>query len=256
MRFRDRHEAGQRLAALLAPYANRDDVVVLALPRGGLPVGFEVARRLLAPLDVFLVRKLGAPGHPEFAIGAIATGDVCVLSHDVIAELGIPAARIEQLVERERVELERRDKAYHGDRPHLPLRDKIVIVVDDGLATGSTMEAAVNALREHHPAKIIVAAPVGAADSCRRLRTLADEVICAETPEPFNAVGLWYQLFDQTTDAEVTELLQRANAHRPLQSVTTPVRDAEQIRKSAGVLTEECRNDDGLVGAIGSARPV
>src|SRR6266536_2680350 len=255
MRFRDRHEAGQRLAALLAPYANRDDVVVLALPRGGLPVGCEVARRLLAPLDVFLVRNLGAPGHPEFAIGAIATGDVCVLSHDVIAELGIPSARIEQVVERERVELERRDKAYHGDRPHLPLRDKIVIVVDDGLATGSTMEAAVNALREHHPAKIIVAAPVGAADSCRRLRTLADEVICAETPEPFNAVGLWYQLFDQTTDAEVTELLQRANAHRRLQSVTTPVRDAEQIRKSAGVLTEECRNDDGLVGAIGSARP-
>ena len=193
------------------PYANRDDVIVLALPRGGVPVAFEVARALEAPLDIFLVRKLGAPGHPEFAIGAIASGGVRVLSHDVVADLGIPPEIIEQLAERERLEIERRDKAYHVDRPKLALLGKAVIVVDDGLATGSTMEAAVSALREHHPAKIIVAAPVGAADSCRRLRAVADDAICLQTPEPFNAVGQWYQLFDQTTDEEVVELLRRAN---------------------------------------------
>lgn len=213
-RFRDRREAGQRLAALLAPYGKRHDVVVLALPRGGVPVAFEVARALEAPLDIFLVRKLGAPGHPEFAIGAIASGGVRVLSHDVIAELGIPAATIEELAEREGLELERRDKAYHVDRPKPPLRNKTVIVVDDGLATGSTMEAAVSALRQHHPAKIIVAVPVGAADSCRRLRAMADEAICLQTPDPFNAVGLWYQVFDQTTDAEVVELLRLANREK------------------------------------------
>jgi predicted phosphoribosyltransferase len=199
----------------LTSYAKRDDVVVLALPRGGVPVAFEVARALEAPLDIFLVRKLGAPGHPEFAIGAIASGGVRVLSHDVIAELGIPPQMIEQLAERERLEIERRDKAYYGDRPTRSLRGRIVIVVDDGLATGSTMEAAVKALREHHPAKIIVAAPVGAMDSCRRLRALADEAICLQTPDPFNAVGQWYQVFDQTTDAEVVDLLQRANERIP-----------------------------------------
>jgi putative phosphoribosyl transferase len=207
----------------LTPYAKRDDIVVLALPRGGVPVAFEVARALEAPLDIFLVRKLGAPGHPEFAIGAIASGGVRVLSHHVVAELHIPPEIIEQLAERERLEIERRDKAYHIDRPKLALRGKTVIVVDDGLATGSTMEAAVKALREHHPAKIIVAAPVGAVDSCRRLRALADEAICLLTPEPFNAVGQWYHVFDQTTDAEVVELLQRANdhSHSPPRTATT-----------------------------------
>jgi putative phosphoribosyl transferase len=210
-RFRDRQEAGQQLAARLTPYAKRDDIVVLALPRGGVPVAFEVARALEAPLDIFLVRKLGAPGHPEFAIGAIASGGVRVLSLDVIAELGIPPEIIEEVAERERLEIERREKAYHGNRPPLALRGKTVIVVDDGLATGSTMEAAVKALREYHPAKIIVAAPVGSADSCRRMRAVADEAICLQTPEPFNAVGQWYQVFDQTTDAEVVELLRRAN---------------------------------------------
>ena len=223
--FRDRHEAGQQLAARLTPYAKRDDVVVLALPRGGVPVAFEVARALEAPLDIFLVRKLGAPGHSEFAIGAIASGGVRVLSHDVIAELHIPPEMIEQLAERERLEIERRDKVYHLDRPALPLHGKSVIVVDDGLATGSTMEVAVKALREHHPAKIVVAAPVGAGDSCRRLRDVADEAICLLTPEPFNAVGQWYQLFDQTTDAEVVELLQRANDRSPFPPRTPATSD-------------------------------
>ena len=210
--FRDRHEAGQRLAKVLESYGNRDEVVVLALPRGGVPVAFEVARALRAPLDVFLVRKLGAPGHPEFAMGAIAAGGVRVLSDEVIAALDISPAMIEQVAERERVELERRDRAYHRDGSKPSLHGKTVIVIDDGLATGSTMEAAVNALREHHVAAIIAAAPVGATDSCRRLRGLADEVICLETPEPFRAVGLWYHLFDQTSDAEVVELLRRAHS--------------------------------------------
>ena len=209
-RFRDRRQAGEQLAASLTRYTNRDDVVVLALPRGGVPVAFEVARALGASLDIFLVRKLGAPGHPEFAIGAIAAGGVRVLSDEVIAELGIPLAMIEQVAERELLELERRDKAYRGDRPKPLLRGRTVIVVDDGLATGSTMEAAVTALREHQPARIVVAVPVGAAQSCLRLRELADEVICLRTPEPFNAVGLWYQVFDQTTDSEVVDFLRRA----------------------------------------------
>jgi putative phosphoribosyl transferase len=209
--FRDRREAGQRLAQALASYANREDVVVLALPRGGVPVAFEVAGALRAPLDVFVVRKLGAPGHPEFAIGAIAAGGVQVLSHDMIAVLAISPATVAQIAEREGVELERRDKAYHADRSKPVLAGKTVIVIDDGLATGSTMEAAVRALREHQAAKIVVAAPVGAADTCQRLRGLADEVTCLETPEPFQAVGLWYLAFDQTTDEEVIELLRSAS---------------------------------------------
>jgi erythromycin esterase-like protein/predicted phosphoribosyltransferase len=240
----------------LTPYAKRDDVVVLALPRGGVPVAFEVARALEAPLDIFLVRKLGAPGHPEFAIGAIASGGVRVLSHDVIAELRIPPELIEQLAERERLEIERRDKAYHVDRPRLPLRGKTVIVVDDGLATGSTMEAAVKALREHHPAKIIAAAPVGAIDSCRRLRTAADEVICLQMPEPFNAVGQWYQAFDQTTDTEVVELLRRANDRAPSSRRTPSANDLDQVRTSARAVNGESRDYDELVKAIGSARIV
>jgi putative phosphoribosyl transferase len=214
-RFRDRREAGRRLAQSLAPYANRDDVVILALPRGGVPVAFEVARALGAPLDVFPVRKLGAPGHPEFAIGAIAAGGVRILTKDAIEELGISPAVVEQVAERERLELERRDKVYHGDRPKPPLKGKTVLVMDDGLATGSTMEAAVSALRQYQPAKIIVAAPVGASETCRRMRAVADDVVCLETPEPFNAVGSWYQVFDQTTDAEVIELLQAASSNHP-----------------------------------------
>jgi putative phosphoribosyl transferase len=212
--FRDRTEAGQRLAQALMSYADRNDTVVLGLPRGGVPVAFEVARALRAPLDVFVVRKLGAPGHPEFAIGAIAPGGVRVLSRNAIAALGISPATVEHITAYERLELERRDKAYRGNRPQLPLRDKTVIVIDDGLATGSTMEAAISALRAHQAGRIVVAAPVAAVDTCHRLRALADDVVCLETPQRFEAVGLWYQNFDQTTDEEVTELLQRGSTFR------------------------------------------
>jgi erythromycin esterase-like protein/predicted phosphoribosyltransferase len=256
--FRDRREAGQRLAGALSRYANRDDVVVLALPRGGVPVAFEVANALRAPLDVFLVRKLGAPGHPEFAIGAIAAGGVRVLSDDVISALGIPPAAVEQIAAREQLELERRDKAYHGDRPRPSLRGKTVIVIDDGLATGSTMEAAVSALRKHGVAKIVVAAPVGARDSCRRLEELADEVLCLDMPEPFQAVGLWYRVFDQTTDEEVTDLLRRANSRQtPASPVAAGTENTETDRIRAGVVVLQDANAyDALIKAIGSARIV
>lgn len=254
--FRDRHEAGQRLAQALTRYANRDDVVVLALPRGGVPVAFEVAQALRAPLDVFLVRKLGAPGQPEFAIGAIAAGGVRILSDDVISSLGIPPAMVDQIVAREQIELERRDKAYHGDRPKPSLRGRTVIVIDDGLATGSTMEAAISALREHHAAKIIVAAPVGAADSCHRLRAMADEVICLETPEPFRAVGLWYRAFDQTTDAEVVELLRRASNRQTSAPPTGAATEIDRVRAGAVAVNEDANAYDALITAIGSARIV
>jgi putative phosphoribosyl transferase len=209
MHFRDRADGGRHLARLLNAYTGRHDVVVLALPRGGVPVGFEVARELQAPLDVFVVRKLGVPGHPELAMGAIASGGVRVLSDDLINELAIPRATVEQIAVREQLELERRDRAYRGDRPLLLLRDRTVILVDDGLATGATMDAAVRAVRLHQPACIVVAVPVGATETCARLRQTADAVVCAATPEPFRAVGLWYDRFDQTTDEEVVELLAR-----------------------------------------------
>lgn len=212
MRFRDRAEAGQRLAGLLHAYAERDDVVVLALPRGGVPVGFEVARALRAPLDVFLVRKLGAPGHPELAMGAIASGGVRVLSDDIIDQLDITQAAVEQVAAREQLELERRDRLYRGNRPLSTLGGRVAILVDDGLATGATMEAAIAGLRQHQPSKIIVAAPVGESDTCARLKRLADEVVCAERPDDFRAVGLWYERFDQTGDEEVIDLLRRAPA--------------------------------------------
>jgi len=255
--FRDRHQAGQHLAQALRSYANRDDVVVLALPRGGVPVAFEVARALGAPLDVFLVRKLGAPGHPEFAIGAIATGGVRVLSKDAISSLGISSAMVDEIVAREQTELERRDKAYHGDRAKASLRGKTVIVIDDGLATGSTMEAAVRALREHHAAKVIAAAPVGAVDNCVRLRTLADEVICLETPEPFQAVGRWYRAFDQTTDAEVVELLLRRAGSR--QTSTRRIgteTEIDRVRAGAIALNDDAHAYDALIKTRAHTRPV
>jgi predicted phosphoribosyltransferase len=212
--FSDRHDAGRRLAAALVRYQHRTDVVVLALARGGVPVGFEVAEALNLPLDVFLVRKLGAPGHPEFAIGAIAAGGVRVVSQESVAALGVTPDVIDQIAARERVELERRDAVYHVGRPRIDVRGKTVIVIDDGLATGSTMEAAVRALRAQDAAFIVVAAPVGARESCARLRRLADDVVCLETPEPFQAVGLWYRIFDQTSDDEVVDLLRRASDYR------------------------------------------
>ena len=209
-RFTDRADGGRQLAALLTPYADRDDVVVLALPRGGVPVAFEIARSLHAPLDVFLVRKLGVPGHPELAMGAIAGGGVRVLSHDIISQLVVTPEAVEAATERERIELDRRDRMYRRDRPPTPLAGRTAILVDDGLATGATMEAAIQAVRQANPARVVVAAPVGAAETCERLRALADEIVCASIPDYFQAVGLWYDRFDQTSDEEVIELLNRA----------------------------------------------
>jgi putative phosphoribosyl transferase len=210
MIFRDRAEAGRLLATRLARYANRPDVAVLALPRGGVPVAFEVARILNAPLDIFLVRKLGVPGYEELAMGALATGGVRVLNEDVVRALGISEDVIESVAAREQQELERREHVYRGNRPTLDVRGRMVILVDDGLATGSTMRAAVAALRRQAPARIIVAVPVGAPETCNELWAEADEVVCLRTPEQFRAVGFWYEDFSQTTDQEVHELLERA----------------------------------------------
>ncbi len=207
MRFANRLDAGRRLADALTTYAGRRDVVVLGLPRGGVPVAAEVARALAAPLDVFLVRKLGVPGHEELAMGAIASGGVRVLNDDVLEGLRIPAAVVEDVTEAEAAELERREEAYRGGRPPLGVRGQVVIVVDDGLATGSTMRAAVAALRRLEPARIVVAVPTGASETCQMLRDEADEVVCLMTPDPFHAVGLWYGDFRPTTDDQVRALL-------------------------------------------------
>src|SRR5438270_10267310 len=203
MLFQDRHEAGRQLAAELTEYAGRDDVVVLALPRGGVPVAFEVAQALGAPLDVFLVRKLGVPGREELAMGAIATGGVRVLMPDVIQALGIPDRVIDAVAAREQQELERRERLYRGDRPPPDVRGRTVFLVDDGLATGSTMRAAAAALRQQRPARIVVAVPVAASSTCDEFRSEVDEIVCAATPEPFYAVGMWYDDFSQTSDEEV-----------------------------------------------------
>ena len=214
MLFRDRHDAGRQLAARLQAYADRTDVLVLALPRGGLPVAYEVAKALHAPLDVFMVRKLGVPGQPELAMGAIASGGVRVLNDEVVQGLGVPDWMIDEVAKQEQEELERRELAFRGDRPPLDVRGRTVILIDDGLATGSTMRAAAAALRQQQPARIVVAVPVGAADTCSDLAGEADEVICLRTPEPFFAVGLWYGDFSQTTSEEVRELLERAEQER------------------------------------------
>lgn len=211
--YRDRADAGRYLAGKLADHAGRPDVLVLALPRGGVPVAFEVARGLGAPLDVFLVRKLGVPGHEELALGAIATGGVRLLNADVVNGLRIPPEVIDRVAATERVELNRREREYRGDRPPPETRGKTVILVDDGLATGASMRAAVAALRQGQPARIIVAVPIAAPSTCEELRAEVDEVICARTPEPFFAVGLWYEDFSQTTDEEVRDLLRRADHH-------------------------------------------
>jgi predicted phosphoribosyltransferase len=208
--FRDRTEAGRLLAARLEKYAGKPDVMVLALPRGGVPVAFEVARALHAPMDVFIVRKLGVPGHEELAMGAVASGGVRVLNDHVVAGLGIPEYVIDAVVKWETEELKRRERLYRGNRPPADVRGKTVILVDDGLATGSTMLAAVQALRQQGPARIVVAVPVASPDTCELMKAYVDEIVCAATPEPFYAVGLWYEDFSQTTDEEVRELLARS----------------------------------------------
>ena len=205
--FADRVEAGQLLAGKLAAYRDRDDVLVLALPRGGVPVASEVARALNVPFDVFVVRKLGVPGHEELAMGAIASSGVKQINRDVVDALGIPANVIDAVAAREQRELERREQAYRGNRPPLTLINKTLIIVDDGLATGSTMRAAVMAARQHQPARVIVAAPVGAVSTCADLATEADDVVCVRTPDPFVAVGMWYRDFTETSDHEVRSLL-------------------------------------------------
>lgn len=212
MLFRDRGDAGRQLAAQLMQYAGRDDVLVLALPRGGVPVAYEVAHALHARLDLFLVRKLGLPGQEELAIGAIASGGVRVVNEEVVRLLGVSNEVLDAVAARERRELKRRERAYRGNRPPRQVRGRTVILVDDGLATGSTMRAAVAALRRQEPARIVVAVPVGAPETCDEFRTQADEVVCARVPESFRAVGLWYEDFTQTSDEEVRQLLRRAAA--------------------------------------------
>jgi predicted phosphoribosyltransferase len=208
MLFRDRHDAGRRLAERLRPIPG--DVLVLGLPRGGIPVAYEVARALQAPLDVFVVRKLGVPGQEELAMGAIATGNVRVVNHDVVDALRIPPRILDQVAESEARELERRERSYRDARPAPSVAGKTVILVDDGLATGSTMRAAVAALRQLGPARIVVAVPVAAVSTCQELGAEVDEVVCLATPEPFLAVGRFYEDFSQTTDDEVRALLAEA----------------------------------------------
>jgi predicted phosphoribosyltransferase len=206
-RFPNRREAGRELARQLAHYKGRRDLVVLALPRGGVPVGYEIARELAAPLDVFVVRKLGLPEHPEFAIGAIASGGVRILNDEAVRWYEIPPEIIDAVARKEEVELKRREAAYRDTLPPVALEHKVVVLVDDGLATGSTMKAAIVAVRKQNPSKIVIAAPVGAPDSCAALEDVADEVVCARAPEPFSAVGLWYLDFSETSDDEVRTLL-------------------------------------------------
>jgi putative phosphoribosyl transferase len=213
--FRDRTEAGRRLAEKLARYAGQPDAIVLALPRGGVPVAYEVAMALNAPLDVYLVRKLGVPGHEELALGAIATGGVRVLLPEVIREADVPEHTVERVTQQELRELERRERAFRGDRPPPEVRGRTVILVDDGLATGATMRAAIAALKQQGPAHIVVAVPTAAPQTCESMRREVDDVVCAITPEPFYAVGLWYDDFAQTTDDEVRALLERASWRQP-----------------------------------------
>jgi predicted phosphoribosyltransferase len=209
-RFGDRREAGRLLAQKLTGYANRRDVLVLALPRGGVPVAYEVAQALGAPLDVFVVRKLGVPGSEELAMGAVATGGARVLNDQVVSALRVPDYVIDAVAAWEQQELARRERVYRGDRPPPDVRGRTVILVDDGLATGATMLAAIRALRAQGPARIVVAVPTASPDICEQFRKEVDEVVCAITPEPFHAVGLWYEDFSPTTDDEVRDLLARA----------------------------------------------
>jgi putative phosphoribosyl transferase len=209
-RFHDRHEAGQLLARQMTAYKERDNVLVFALPRGGVPVGYEIARELHAPLDVFVVRKLGVPWQPELAMGAIAPDGIEVLNGDVVTGYNIPPHVIRAVAERESDEVERRLLQYRGDRPFPVITGRVAILVDDGLATGSTMKAAIRAVRQKRPSSVVIAVPVAAADTCRELAREVDDIICLHTPQDFSAVGLWYEDFSQTTDDEVRHLLGQA----------------------------------------------
>ncbi len=262
--FRDRRDAGRQLAAKLTAYANRPDVIVLGLPRGGVPVAAEVAEALGAPLDAFLVRKLGVPGHEELAMGAIASGGIRVLNEDVVGPLAIPEAVITSVETAERRELARRERLYRGGQPAPEVRDRTVILVDDGLATGSTMRAAAQALRQLHPARLVAAAPLGSATVCASLRDVVDDVVCAETPEPFYAVGIWYEEFGPTSDAEVQEVLRRAAERQPALPPLAPTRatgtrpgtasDADAVRAAAAPLLGGKDDYDELLALVGDAR--
>jgi putative phosphoribosyl transferase len=210
--FRNRRHAGQQLAERLTSIRSWEQAIVLALPRGGVPVGYEVALALEAPLDVFLVRKLGVPGHEELAMGAIASGGVIVLNQDVITAAGISREQIQAVAARESQELHRREQLYRGDRPPTPIAGRSVILVDDGLATGASMRAAVEAVREQRPARITIGVPVAASQACSEFASVVDEVVCVLTPEPFAAVGHWYRDFSETSDDEVRTLLAQAAA--------------------------------------------
>jgi predicted phosphoribosyltransferase len=208
--FLDRYDAGRQLAARLTAYVNRPDVLVLALPRGGVPVGFEVARALHAPLDVMLVRKLGVPGYPELAMGAIAPGAARVLNDEIIRALNISDADLKAVIADEERELARRERVFRGGRHAPTVRDRTVIAVDDGLATGATMRAAVSALQAQQPARLVIAIPVGVQDACDDLRPIVDELVCLAFPVPFLGISAWYQDFGQTSDSEVSALLAAA----------------------------------------------
>lgn len=235
-RFENRIQAGAQLALRLRQYAGRPDVIVLALPRGGVPVGFSVAHELDVPLDILLVRKLGVPGHEEYAFGAVASGGLYVLQPDVIDTLDIPMSVVKSSVQRELQEIERRDKLYRAGRPPPQLQGRVVILVDDGLATGSTMLAAVHVMRLAKPARLVAAAPVASPEACRELATEVDEMICVRTPEPFYAVGLWYKDFEQTSDGEVSDLLEAARlSHQPAHE-SGPAGTAAAAHQNAGRL--------------------
>jgi len=214
-RYRNRTDAGRRLAALLREYADRPDVIVLALPRGGVPVAYEVARALHVPLDVFIVRKLGLPSHPELAMGAIASGGIRVIDQAALRRFGVTDEQLAAVAAAEERELERRERQYREGLPLPDVTGKTVILIDDGLATGATMAAAAAALKAQGPAKLIVAVPVSAPETCDAFREIVDEVVCGATPEPFYAVGLWYEDFSQTSDDEVHDLLARAARELP-----------------------------------------
>lgn len=254
--FRDRRDAGQHLARLLDQYRDRPDVIVLGLPRGGVPVAYEVAASLAAPLDVFVVRKLGVPGREELAMGAIASGGVAVINDDVVRGLGISPEAIQEAAEQEGRELLRREQAYREGRPFPDVAGKVVILVDDGVATGASMRAAIDALKRLRPARIVVAVPAVPESTCRELSALADEVVCATTPSPFFAVGDSYWDFTQTTDEEVRDLLRAAAGPRPAAGRAPGPTEVAVIRAEASPVEEGMPADQVLSDLVGEAHLV